>query len=144
MEKVRQREIKFRGLYNGGWVYGDLIQTEKDFKKVYQILDWIGEKGIKEVPLDTIGQYTGLKDRTGKEIYEGDILRDDEATYKIYWASDACAFDAERLEDGSAMIGFGCYGRDLIADIIQSSKVIGNIFEHPHLLSQGEIKTELI
>lgn len=79
-------------------------------------------------------QFTGLKDKNGKEVYDGDILRDDEAHYKIFWSVEAVAFDAERLEDGSNMIGFGCYGRDLIADIIQSSKYVGNIWQNPELL----------
>lgn len=49
----------------------------------------------------------------------------------IYWANDACAFDALRLNDGSNMIGFGCYGRDLVAGIMQDSKYVGNEYENP-------------
>lgn len=79
-------------------------------------------------------QFTGLHDKEGKEIYENDVVQDDEATYRIFWNADCCCFDALRLEDGSNMMGFGCYTHDIIADIIQSSKYIGNIYQKPELL----------
>lgn len=124
------REIKFRGrrLDGKGWVYGFLF-AEKG--RAYIITDSTGFGFIKfEVDPATVGQYTGLKDKNGKEIYEGDILTDKfESIGVVEW------------RDGAFVVNFGDVDVFQIVDCFDDSYqmwAIGNIHNNPELLNSYE------
>ena len=111
------REIKFRGKqsFDNKWIHGSLL---KDKEKYYITNDY-GDTFYAVIP-QIIGQYTGLKDKNDKEIYEGDIfhLGEPNITYTIVY------FDtAFRGKQNGASSYVGLYGwKDCI-------EVIGNIYE---------------
>lgn len=74
------REIKFRGkrLDNGEWIYGSLLVShfKDDKKERYFITQFSGNYTFEhEVDPATVGQFTGLKDKSGREIWEGGYIQ---------------------------------------------------------------------
>lgn len=123
------REIKFRGREQDGfWTYGDLRHEGN--------ITGIIENGIYSwVDSSTVGQYTGLKDHKGREIYEGDIVKvvsyGEESFHVVKYMIDLDypAFDLEPAMDGD----FNSLSYCMI-DIDTKITVIGNIHDNPELL----------
>lgn len=134
------REIKFRGKnYENKWKYGDLVQEKWKQGKAIMIKKETTAWSVLE---DTVGQYTGLHDKNGKEIYEGDIVlyQDWEMAYEgggndsfinkgiVEYCEDNCCFNVTERQTVD------------LADVLykdnEDLEVIGNIYDNPELLGE--------
>lgn len=134
------REILFRGKRwdNGEWVCGDLLQYQN-----YTIIHSYqrGCRVADDVDPRTVGQYTGLTDKNGKKIFEGDIVDASNSWWdacgpaghnspiiQVEWNGYTCGFDP-----------FADYDCDCGVYICGSEvEIIGNIHDNPELLEDYE------
>lgn len=146
-----KREIKFRGksILTDKWVYGDLLHLgnayvivtsyEEEELEVNPISDRleIRVEDIVGVYPETVGQFTGLLDKNGKEIYEGDVIRSYDSknnpiTHSISWDNKKACYVATMLQ--YPLLG-GSIDKGWIDEF--EKEVIGNIFDNPELLKGG-------
>ena len=128
------REILFRGkrVDNGEWAYGSLITETNPFDKD-MVMTHIYDNGFNEILVDprTIGQYTGLKDKNGTRIFEGDVC-------KAYICKAADTVEKEVVgvicfEDGT--FEFKCEHENIyLYPLVDVLEVIGNVFDNPDFL----------
>ena len=122
------RTIKFRGKLksNGNWEYGDLLHDDIGGCYIYPIDAENLYKDYEVIP-ETVGQFIGLKDKNGEEIFEGDILDFSGIITEVRFVQGVFVF----LVNGNLDERL-CDRTDLFA------KIIGNIHENPDILKENE------
>lgn len=125
-----EREILFRGKRadNGEWVYGSSLK-EKACDGVQHII--VTENGEYHlINPKTRGQYTGLTDKNGVKIFEGDILKRGSHKYVVKWCEDCAMFLLPCITDKKLESDFTVfYGYDF--------EIIGNVHDDSEML-KGE------
>lgn len=128
------REILFRGKdIRGNWHIGLLAHVGN----AWYISNKAGIATAFEVIPNTIGQYTGLTDKNGKKIFEGDILgiTNDDPDYnyitKVYLDRDTLCVDVQGQDYDYTSIGFAI---EIWDDECDQVEIIGNIYDNPELL----------
>lgn len=120
------REKKFRIWLGGCWRYWGFIRHEATGSLVFAGLPTTNQESLTmEELLERSQEYTGLKDKTGKEIYEGDIFKT-ENNYIGVVKWDEAQFVAAILDEHGMESLFYAVGMNI--------EVIGNVWEHPELL----------
>lgn len=158
-----KQEIKFRAKRTdeekkGQWSYGDLTHAQRITEQGTSPCVRVGGCNIDE---STIGQYLGIKDVNGKEIYTGDIIEacmwefdidKNNRLYKKIRPHDTCtgaviyfqAFFQNSLfvikAKGSLQ---GCYNINLYSLFTDTMKIVGNIFDSPGMLTD-KLRNELL
>ena len=121
------RPIKFRAqtIANGEWVTGSYVRLLGLEARIYFL------SGIWTlVDPETVGEYTGLKDKNEVEIYEGDIVNDTlfpDRNYTVEFRVESSSFCFREITNSCWLAG----SHDFV-------EVIGNIHQHPELLKEGE------
>ena len=129
------REVLFRGKRtdNGEWEYGDLWCNPYG-KRAVCIVSPINDQGTtggNEVIPETVGQYTGLTDKNGRKIFEGDIVEGNSEYFTYTHPYGKVVYDG-----GQFFISFD----DVLEDIeclgawANDVEIIGNIYDNPELL----------
>lgn len=129
------RKILFRGkrMDNSEWVFGDLIREPWGY--CIQVVTGSGNEYSRKkyaITEETVGQYTGLKDKNGKRIFEGNIIlwndwKGDDQEGTVVWDAEWARFSV--FLDGAQSVGVNSH-------LGTNVEVIGNIHDNPELLEK--------
>lgn len=126
------REILFRGkrLDNSKWVYGSFAFIAQDDRPAIRARndEWHGWVAVEP---ETVGQFTGLHDKDGKRIFEGDLVKAERIVNGDEW------FGVVVWWNGCFAIQGGKYRNVPAIDLFRGYEVIGNIHDNPELLEVG-------
>lgn len=131
MREILFRGKDFSGVINHSWSFGSLDTTEDD-RAIIIYLDRFGNKCRIIVDPKTVGQYTGLKDKNGTKIFEGDVVKrfllGKMYIFQIGYDNGLASFI------GQAGIKFTTFDYDSAEFASAEFEVVGNIHDNPELL----------
>lgn len=124
------REILFRGKFGNEWKYGFLSIEPKGLviKEPYKN----DSSNVWHIDADTVGQYTGLTDKNGTKIFEGDIVKYGDTVHNVVFEQRNGTAYFGLVYSTLETLSFGYY-QDL-----KQIEVIGNIYDNPELLGDEE------
>ena len=129
-----KRILKFRGrdLKTGEFVFGDLeTRPKEDFMVIHQYHEDGSYKSQVKVDPDTVGQFMGLLDKNGREIYEGDLFSLDGLMTMVVYEPENGYYCLRMSDNEHWML-------PLDRRITEYYEVISNIYDHPELLETEE------
>jgi uncharacterized phage protein (TIGR01671 family) len=146
------RTVKFRGktLINGEWIFGSYLNqyfSTKSQKLIDAIAYTVGNQTFRpQVDPSTVGEFTGLSDKNGKEIYEGDIVkwghmsnsRENPVRIAIVEILPDIQFRILNFKDYEQPVIFR-YGSFAYQNTQKALEIIGNQWDNPELLKQEEL-----
>ena len=139
------REILFRAKCSGKWRYGSYVHFNKKpthycFNCNYK--DFIVTNGVYDehyyaiTELSSLGQYTGLKDKNRKKIFEGDILYQGAKMLGVVCISARYGISIQKKSSTWSLINF-VLDSDFDTSVLSDVEVVGNIYDNPELMKGG-------
>lgn len=134
------REILFRGkgIFTGKWHYGFFgkklnVNTSEDeffiIESTYTASTDSSYFTDTDVANETIGQYTGVKDRNGKKIFEGDIIEEDEGDGVVVYLEQFACYALEYKDVAGRLFNASLFD-------CRNIEIVGNIHDNPELLKK--------
>ena len=146
----RDPDREYRTNYNNGdWVYG-LVTTMYDERFPNLPAEMKNTDGVSGIDVDhkTIGEYTGLTDKNGTKIFEGDILDFGGRNYRVFWNYESYQWQATIKRNGFDFpvydgiethrpvecVTLGWIAAEVPIIGSMSTEIVGNIYDNPELV----------
>ena len=146
----RDPDREYRTNYkNGDWVYG-LVTTMYDDRFPNLPAEMKNTDGVSGIDVDyrTIGEYTGLTDKNGTKIFEGDILDFGGRNFRVFWNYESYQWQATIKRNGFDFpvydgiethrpvecVTLGWIAAEVPIIGSMSTEIVGNIYDNPELI----------